>query len=99
MQVKIILTFFLTLFFFTGFSQKIRKIMVTLDRPTNGLSVPVSINIDQFSFSDAEKIQLNLVSGKKKKPIAFQISEEGKRLLNWKVPSDAKNEYSRFLEY
>ena len=94
MQVKIILTFFMTLFFFTGFSQKFRKIKVTLDRPTNGLSVPVSINIDQFSFSDAEKIQLNLVSGKKKIPIAFQLSEEGKRLLNWKLPSDAKNEYT-----
>jgi hypothetical protein len=90
MQAKTIFTFFLSLQFFSGFTQNSTTIRVKMDRPANGLSVPVEIALDPISFKNAENLQLNLVSGKEKLPLAFQISEGGRRMLNWKLPASDK---------
>jgi hypothetical protein len=94
MQAKTIFTFFLSLQFFSAFSQNSTTIRVKMDRPANGLSVPVEIALDPISFKNAENLQLNLVTGKEKKPLAFQISEGGRRMLNWKLPASDKKEYT-----
>ncbi len=93
MQAKTIFTFFLSVAFLSGFTQNAKTIRVKMDRLANGLSIPVEIALDQLSFKNAANLQLNLISGKVKTPIAFQVSNDGKRMLNWKLPANDKKEY------
>lgn len=93
MQAKSIFTFFLSVAFLHGFTQNVKTIRVKMDRPANGLSIPVEIALEHLSFKNAANLQLNLISGKVKTPIAFQVSEDGNRMLNWKLPANDNTVY------
>ena len=93
MQAKTVFTFLLSVAFLSGFTQKTNTIRVKMDRPANGLSIPVEISLDQLHFKNPANLQLNLITGKVKTAIALQVSNDDKRMLNWKLPANDKKEY------
>jgi hypothetical protein len=93
MVVQKICTFLFCLICFSGFAQTSRIIKVKMDRPVNGMDIPVGIDLDEPSLRNTKTLQLNLQSGKEKTPVPIQISEGKRRILNWKIPAGDKNEY------
>lgn len=93
MVVQKICTFLFCLLCFSGFAQTSRIIKVKMDRPVNGMDIPVGIDLDELYFRNTKTLQLNLQSGKEKTPVPIQISEGKRRILNWKIPAGDKNEY------
>lgn len=93
MVVQKICTFLFCLICFSGFAQTSRIIRVKMDRPVNGMDIPVGIDLDELYFRNTKTLQLNLQSGKEKTPVPIQISEGKRRILNWKIPAGDKNEY------
>jgi len=77
---------------FVSSAQSIAKFKLTLDRPTNGLSIPASIHLDEISFGHDSTISLFQVSGKSRKQVPIQINEQADRTLSWNVHSSDNNE-------
>ena len=73
-------------------AQTLAKFRITLDKPTNGLAIPVSIDLDQLSFASDSTIQLMEVDGKKRTAIPFQIEQGRQRTLHWKIMPTTKKE-------
>ncbi len=79
--------------------QKLATLTVTLDRPTSGLDVPASFNLDELTKLDAPGLSLVEVSGKTKTPIAFQVDKGGKtRMIYWMVNHTSDGAKSRTYE-
>lgn len=67
------------------YGQKIAGFEVELTKPTNGLEVPASVNLDQVSFVPDSLLTLVEVSGSKRTPIAFQVTQGKNRILHWMI--------------
>ena len=78
-------------------AQQIASFSVTLDKTTNLVDVPVSINLDEFSFIADTALALFEVQGKQQVPSPFQIKHEGKRVMHWLVNPKGKTEFSYVL--
>ncbi len=54
-------------------AQKIATFEIELSKPSNGLDIPVNIDLDNISFSKDSSLSLMKVEGNKKTPVPFQI--------------------------
>ena len=75
-------------------SQSLAKFKIAIDRPSNGLVIPASINLDELSFLPDSALALMQVDGNKKTPIPFQIKQEENRTLYWNIAPTEKKELS-----
>ena len=75
-------------------SQSLAKFKIAIDRPSNGLVIPASINLDELSFLPDSALALVQVDGNKKTPIPFQIKQETHRTLYWNIAPTEKKELS-----
>ena len=75
-------------------SQSLAKFKIAIDRPSNGLVIPASINLDELSFQPDSALALMQVDGSKKTPIPFQIKQEEHRTLYWNIAPTEKKELS-----
>ena len=54
-----------------SFAQTIASFKINLQHPTNGVDVPVSVNLDNLTFESDSSISLVEMDGKKRKTIPF----------------------------
>lgn len=73
-------------------AQTLAKFKVSLDKPSNELVIPSSLDLDQLSFQHDSTLTLVQVDGNKKIPIPFQIKQEGHRILYWNIAPTQKKE-------
>lgn len=72
-------------------AQKILGFELGVEKPTSGLEIPASINLDQVSFIPDSLLTLVEVSGTKKTPIPFQITHGKSRNLHWIITQGNEN--------
>lgn len=68
-----------------GYAQKIASLEVNLVTPSNGLTIPVKVELDAITFLPEDNLVLVEVQGTKKIPVDFQIEDQGTRFLYWIV--------------
>ncbi|MEO8404117.1 MAG: PmoA family protein [Chitinophagaceae bacterium] len=66
-------------------TQRIATFDVQLPAATNGIDVPVSINLDDVTSVKESSLVLVEVIGKKAYPVPFQVKQDGQRTLSWLV--------------
>ncbi len=79
-------------------AQKIAGFEVELSKPTNGLDVPVSMNLDQVSFVADSLLTLLEVNGSQRTPVPFQITQGKNRTLNWMISAGNNGAKKRVFE-
>ena len=92
MKKNIFLITFFTICIISS-AQKIATFELQLPFATNGLDVPVSINLDEVTFIADSSLSLMEVRGNKSVPVPFQVSEEQHRILSWLV--NTKNDQQK----
>jgi hypothetical protein len=80
------------------YAQKIVSLEVELLKPTNGLTIPASVNLDQFSFLADSVITLVEVNGSKRTAVPFQITQGKNRILHWLVNPGNNGDKKRMFE-
>lgn len=78
-------------------AQQIASFSVKLDKTTNLVDVPVSINLDELSFVPDSALALFEVQGQRQVPIPFQIKHEGQRSMHWLVNPKGKTDFTYVL--
>ena len=79
---------FLTLFCFVvtnSYSQKIASFEVEFSKSTFGMDIPVSVTLDDITYTADTLLSLYEVKDNVKKPVAFQIEQGDSRKLHWMV--------------
>ena len=79
---------FLAVFCFpilNSYSQKIASFEVELSKSTFGMDIPVSVTLDDITYTADTLLNLYEVKGNVKKPVAFQIEQGDSRKLHWMV--------------
>ncbi len=72
-------------------AQVVATLELTPGKPANGLDIPVSINLDQITFTADSSLSLYLISGAKKSPVPYQISTSENRNMHWLLHPDKAN--------
>jgi hypothetical protein len=70
-------------------AQKIRTIEVKLDKPANGLQVPVSADLDALTFLADSTLSLVELRDGKRVPVPYQVETTDRRMLHWLVDGAA----------
>lgn len=74
-----------------GYAQKIATLEVTIDRPANGISIPVGVDLDAITFAPDSTLELlKVVTPDKIIPVPFQIEQGARRTLHWIVEPPQK---------
>ncbi len=79
---------FIVLFFINPFvctAQIIATFEIELQKPVNGLEIPVSVNLDEVTFLSDSSLSLIEIGGNKKITVPFQISQGKQRTLYWLI--------------
>ena len=84
---NILLPILLLLILPESYSQRIASIEVAFSEPTFGLSIPVSIDLDEITHSSDTLLNLYHISGRLKNAVPFQIDQGASRHLCWIVPT------------
>ena len=71
------------------YAQKIATLEVDLNKATNGLAIPASVDLDKLTYSPDSSLTLTELDGNKRIEIPFQISQGEHRTLNWLVKPTA----------
>ncbi len=66
-------------------AQKITSFEIKLNKPTNGLQVPASADLDAVTFLADSVLSLVEVRGGTRIPVPYQIENSGKRIIHWLV--------------
>lgn len=66
-------------------SQKIARFEIRLDKPSNGLNIPASADLDAVSFLPDSMLNLVEIRGNERIPVAYQIENGNKRTIHWLV--------------
>jgi hypothetical protein len=66
-------------------AQRVATFEVQLDRPANGLSIPVSVDLDGVTFLSDSSLSLVEVNGSSEANVPFQIQQGDHRILTWNV--------------
>lgn len=83
-RLTFLLVVLLTLSLAPGRAQQLASFQVQLDQRYHaGLAIPVQVNLDAITYLPDSALQLVQVSGKERKPIAFQVEKNGHRSLHW----------------
>ena len=83
MVKKILIAFLLLTGTIFCSAQKIASFEVELTSPTNGIEIPTSVSLDNISFVPDSLLTLVEVSGAKRTPIPFQITQSKNRVIHW----------------
>ena len=73
---------------FASSAQKVATFEVELPVSTNGLAIPVSIDIDKYTSLPASSLILNEINGNTKTPIPFQVYN---RTMHWIIKNENGN--------
>lgn len=84
-RVYVLLLFLCLVLSTTSIAQKIATLEVELAKPTQGLYIPVSIDLDDVTLLPENKLNLSEVRGSQKIQIPFQIRDGENRTLYWCV--------------
>ena len=81
---------FLTLLFLSKLTtfchaQKLASFEVELNKPTNGIETPGSIELDPVTFLHDSLLTLVEVSGSKRTTVPFQVTHGKTRMLHWMI--------------
>lgn len=69
-----------------AWSQRIVTLEVDISRPVNGLAIPAEVDLDAITFLPDSVLGLwQVQSDGKKRPVSFQIDQDGCRTLHWMV--------------
>jgi len=77
-------------------AQKIASFGVTLNKPANGLNIPVSANLDAISFLPDSMLTLVEVRDGKRIPVPFQIETRDTRIIHWQAAPANKRSTRRY---
>ena len=72
-KLKYVLLLFLTALISQSNAQKIATLEVELTKPTNGIDVPVSTNLDKITNLSINKLNLVEITNGKTVPIPIQV--------------------------
>ena len=84
---KLLIAALLTVIMQVGLSQKIASIEVEFQETTQGVAIPVSIDLDGITYVSDTLLNLYLISGGGRIPVLFQVEPGASRRLNWIVPA------------
>lgn len=87
---KHFLVFSLIIFSLASFAQKIATLEVEFFKPTNGLSIPVHVDLSEITFLSDTILSLVEIQGSKRMSVPFQIDSKSDRVLWWTVSADDK---------
>ncbi|MCX6302633.1 MAG: PmoA family protein [Bacteroidia bacterium] len=96
--LKILLTAVLTVFVLNGYSQKIASLEVELPGTTNGVDVPVSVNLDEITYLSDSLLTLIEVKGKSRISVPFQIESGNPRKLYWIITTETGSSVKHLFE-
>jgi len=97
MNQKILLIIFICICVFCNIhAQRIASLEAEITKPTYGLDIPASINLDQVTMLPADSLSLFEIKKNKRIPVPFQINNGEFRSLNWLIKSnnDADNKHN-----
>ena len=80
------------------YSQSIATFEIELLKETDGLDIPLSVNLDDVTFLPDTAIILFEVEDGKKIPVPFQITQGVIRELNWIIHPEEKDRSKYFFE-
>ena len=66
-------------------AQKLVGFEIELTKPTNGMDIPASVNLDQVSFVADSLLTLVEVNGSTRTAVPFQITQGRNRTLHWMI--------------
>ena len=81
-------SFFIGSWFVNYAQKKISAFEIDLPVPTNGIEVPVSVDLDRITNVADSSLSLVLVKGSERISVPFQISEDQPRKMHWMAKSD-----------
>lgn len=79
-------------------AQAVATFEVDLSRETNGINVPVKVNIDAVTFLPDSMLSLAEVQGGKRIPVSFQIDHGLQRELYWVIDTKSNSNKKRIFE-
>ncbi len=82
---RIYLMLFCLCVFAMSRAQKIASFEVNPTHVSNGIQMPVSVDLDAVTFLPDSVLQLVEVQGSKRIPVPYQVQSTGKRVLYWQV--------------
>ncbi|HLN20648.1 MAG TPA: PmoA family protein [Bacteroidales bacterium] len=88
---RIFLFIFLASLFYHASAQKIATLMVSLEKSSAGMEIPVKMNLDEVTLLPDSSLVLTEISGKIKTEIPFQVEAGNPRILNWIVTPSKGN--------
>jgi Methane oxygenase PmoA len=92
-----LITVFYTAISFIASSQTIATFEIVLQKPANGINIPISVNLDEITFLSDSSLSLIELQGNKKIPTPFQISQGKQRTLYWLItPGNETNKKRTF---
>lgn len=69
----------------SALAQRLATFEVDLSKPTNGLNIPVSVNLDEVTFVKDSMLTLVEVVKGAETPVACQVQQGDHRILTWNV--------------
>jgi len=87
---KILFTALFSVFSFVAYSQKIATLEVDLPKPSEGLDIPVSFNLDDITYLPDSVLVLSEVHGNTRTQIPFQIEPGDLRRIHWLIRGGTK---------
>jgi len=87
-RIYVLLLFLCLVLSTTSSAQKIATLEVELAKPTQGLYIPISIDLDDITLLPENELNLSIVRGNEKIQIPFQIRDGENRTLYWFVKNE-----------
>ena len=79
-------------------AQKIATLEVEFTKPTNGIDIPVSTNLDKITNLSINKLNLVEITNGKTVPIPIQVDIKNERILNWIIKTRNRNQKKYIFE-
>lgn len=77
-------------------AQKVSTFEIVLDRPTGGLQVPASLDLDAHTFLADSLLTLVETTGGNRRELPYQIETTGHRILHWLIDGSAADSRHTF---
>ena len=79
-------------------AQKLASFEIELTKPTNGIEIPASVNLDNVTFVPDSLLTLVEVQGSTRTAVPFQLTQGKNRILHWMIIPGNKGEKKRVFE-
>ncbi|MEJ2615459.1 MAG: PmoA family protein [Ignavibacteriaceae bacterium] len=97
-KIKLVFLSLITLFFSKSNAQKIATLEVELTKPTNGIDIPISTNLDMITNLSINKLNLVEITGQRTIPIPIQVDIKNERILSWIIKTKNRNQKKYIFE-